>query len=79
MKRKWKVIIGVVVVLLLGVGVYASSVMSKKGLVTVQTGNDLWGVEGNLRHNLCGGCGWNVDFLWGFRFISLIEDRARLA
>ena len=39
MKRKWKVIIAVVVVLGLGIGVYASTVLSKKGLVTVQTGN----------------------------------------
>lgn len=39
MKTKWKVIIGVLVVLGLGVGVYASTVLSKKGLVTVQTGN----------------------------------------
>jgi HlyD family secretion protein len=38
-KRKWKVIIAVVVVLGLGIGVYASTVLSKKGLVTVQTGN----------------------------------------
>jgi HlyD family secretion protein len=38
-KTKWKVIIGVLVVLGLGVGVYASTVLSKKGLVTVQTGN----------------------------------------
>ena len=39
MKTKWKVIISVVVVAVLGIGVYASTVYSKKGLVTVQTGN----------------------------------------
>ena len=39
MKKKWKIIITVVVVLGLGIGVYASTVLSKKGLVTVQTGN----------------------------------------
>ena len=39
MKTKWKVIISVLVVLGLGIGVYASTVLSKKGLVTVQTGN----------------------------------------
>ncbi len=39
MKRKWKIIIGVGVVLILAIGVYASTVLSKKGLVTVQTGN----------------------------------------
>jgi len=38
-KKKWKIIITVVVVLGLGIGVYASTVLSKKGLVTVQTGN----------------------------------------
>ena len=39
MKSKWKVLIGVLVVAVLGIGVYASTVYSKKGLVTVQTGN----------------------------------------
>ena len=39
MKSKWKIIIGVSVVAILGIGVYASTVYSKKGLVTVQTGN----------------------------------------
>jgi HlyD family secretion protein len=38
-KSKWKIIIGVLVVLVLAIGVYASTVLSKKGLVTVQTGN----------------------------------------
>jgi HlyD family secretion protein len=38
-KSKWKVLIGVLVVAVLGIGVYASTVYSKKGLVTVQTGN----------------------------------------
>jgi HlyD family secretion protein len=38
-KSKWKILIGVVVVLVLAIGVYASTVLSKKGLVTVQTGN----------------------------------------
>ncbi len=39
MKTKWKVLIGVLVIAVLGIGVYASTVYSKKGLVTVQTGN----------------------------------------
>ncbi|HTP33018.1 MAG TPA: efflux RND transporter periplasmic adaptor subunit [Candidatus Acidoferrales bacterium] len=39
MKRKWKVIIVIVAVLIAAIGVYASTVLSKKGLVTVQTGN----------------------------------------
>jgi len=37
-KRKWKILIGVVVLFGLGIGVYASTVLSKKGVVTVQTG-----------------------------------------
>jgi HlyD family secretion protein len=38
-KSKWKILIGVLVVAVLGIGVYASTVYSKKGLVTVQTGS----------------------------------------
>ena len=38
MKVKWKILITVVAVAVLGIGVYASTVYSKKGLVTVQTG-----------------------------------------
>lgn len=38
MKRKWKTIIIAVVVVLLGIGVYASTVYSKRGVVAVQTG-----------------------------------------
>jgi HlyD family secretion protein len=38
-KTKWKVLIGVLVIAVLGIGVYASTVYSKKGLVTVQTGS----------------------------------------
>ena len=39
MKSKWKIVIVVSVIAVLGIGVYASTVYSKKGLVTVQTGN----------------------------------------
>ena len=38
MKRKWKIIITIAVVAVLAIGVYASSVYSKRGVVTVQTG-----------------------------------------
>jgi len=38
-KSKWKILIGVLVIAVLGIGVYASTVYSKKGLVTVQTGS----------------------------------------
>jgi HlyD family secretion protein len=37
-KRKWKIIITIAVVAVLAIGVYASSVYSKRGVVTVQTG-----------------------------------------
>jgi HlyD family secretion protein len=37
-KRKWKTILIIGVVLTLGIGVYASTVYSKRGLVTVQSG-----------------------------------------
>ena len=38
MKRKWKILITIVVVLAAAIGVYASAVYSKRGMVTVQTG-----------------------------------------
>ncbi|HUE05770.1 MAG TPA: efflux RND transporter periplasmic adaptor subunit [Bryobacteraceae bacterium] len=38
MKSKWKIVIVVVVVLALCIGVYASTVLSKRGVVAVQTG-----------------------------------------
>ena len=38
MKTKWKVIITVVAVLIAAIGVWASTVYSKRNLVTVQTG-----------------------------------------
>jgi HlyD family secretion protein len=38
-KSKWKIVIVVSVVAILAIGVYASTVLSKKGLVTVQTGS----------------------------------------
>jgi HlyD family secretion protein len=37
-KRKWKVLIILAVVVTLGLGVYASTVYSRKGIVTLQTG-----------------------------------------
>lgn len=38
MKRKWKIVIGVVALLIAAIGVYASTVYSKRGVITVQTG-----------------------------------------
>ena len=37
-KRKWKIVITVVAILVAVAGVYASTVYSKRGIVTVQTG-----------------------------------------
>ncbi len=38
MKRKWKIVITIAAVAVLAIGVYASTVYSKRGIVTVQTG-----------------------------------------
>ncbi len=38
MKTKWKVILTLVALVVAGAGVYASTVYSKRGVVTVQTG-----------------------------------------
>jgi HlyD family secretion protein len=38
-KTKWKIIIGLVAVLIAVIGVYASTVYSKRGVITVQTGS----------------------------------------
>jgi HlyD family secretion protein len=40
-KSKWKIILIVAVVLALGIGVYASTVLSKRGVVVVQTGKSI--------------------------------------
>jgi HlyD family secretion protein len=37
-KRKWKILLVVTLLLLIGIGVYGSTVYSKRGIVTVQTG-----------------------------------------
>jgi HlyD family secretion protein len=37
-KRKWKILIGVAALLIAAIGVYASTVYSKRGVITVQTG-----------------------------------------
>jgi HlyD family secretion protein len=37
-KRKWKILIAVLVVVLIGAGAYARSVIAKRGIVSVQTG-----------------------------------------
>src|SRR5438552_2914642 len=35
------------------------------GRVNVDTRNELWGVESNLRHQICCGCNYHVDVLGG--------------
>jgi HlyD family secretion protein len=40
-KRKWKILLTIVVVVLIGVGVLAGTAYSRKGIVTVQTGRAL--------------------------------------
>ena len=50
MKRKWKIILIVLVVLTLVIGVYASTVYSKRGVVAVQTGKV---VRQDLLTSLC--------------------------
>ncbi len=39
MKNKWKVVIGIVVLLMVAAGVFASVKYSQRGVVTVQTGH----------------------------------------
>ncbi len=38
MKRKWKVLVFVIAIAVLGAGIYASTVYSRRGIVAVQTG-----------------------------------------
>ena len=38
MKLKWKIILGIVLLVFIGAGVYAGVRYSKRGIVTVQTG-----------------------------------------
>jgi len=46
------------------------------GRVTVDTRNELWGVEANFRHALCCGCNYHVDFIGGFRYLQMDETLA---
>jgi hypothetical protein len=50
--------------------------LSVAGRVTVTTSNELWGMEANFRNPLCCNCCWNLDLLWGFRYVQLTEDLA---
>jgi hypothetical protein len=44
------------------------------GGVAVSTHSELWGADANLRRNLVTGCYGRLDFLTGFRFLTLTED-----
>lgn len=44
------------------------------GTVTVQTRNDFYGADANFRTNLCCGCNFRFDALFGYRFMSLNEQ-----
>jgi hypothetical protein len=44
------------------------------GRVTVSAPSNLWGLDTNLRCNLCCGCCYRFDLLGGFRFLDLNES-----
>jgi hypothetical protein len=44
------------------------------GTVSTSTRTRLWGVEANLRSNLCCGCNWFIDGLVGWRMLGLQES-----
>jgi hypothetical protein len=44
------------------------------GTVSASTRTRLWGVEANLRSNLCCGCNWFIDGLVGWRMLGLTES-----
>lgn len=43
------------------------------GGVTIQAPTQLWGIQANLRKNLCCGCNGKVDLIGGFRYLDLHE------
>ncbi|HLJ93583.1 MAG TPA: BBP7 family outer membrane beta-barrel protein [Gemmataceae bacterium] len=48
------------------------------GNVAISSANQLWGTELNLRTNWWRGCFWDVDWLFGVRFLQL-EDNLSIA
>ena len=44
------------------------------GRLTIAAPSQLWGLESNLRCNLCCGCNYRVDLLGGFRYLDLQES-----
>jgi len=43
------------------------------GSVGINTTNQFWGIEENLRYPITCGCNWKLDFLAGFRYLNLAE------
>jgi hypothetical protein len=44
------------------------------GTAVVNAPSNFWGIEANLRHNLCCGCNWRLNVLAGFRYLDLNES-----
>ena len=44
------------------------------GRIDVNSSSRLWGAEGNFRRNLCCGCDYRLDGLFGFRYLELDES-----
>jgi hypothetical protein len=44
------------------------------GTIAATNRTRLWGVEANLRRNLCCGCNWFIDGLVGWRMLNLTES-----
>lgn len=45
-----------------------------RGGLSINAPSRLWGIEPNLRRNLCCGCTWRLDGLVGFRYLELNES-----
>jgi hypothetical protein len=44
------------------------------GALTINSPTSLWGLEGNFRYVLCGGCNYRITALGGFRNLNLDES-----
>jgi hypothetical protein len=44
------------------------------GRVAINTSNQFWGAELNLRYPITCGCNWKLDILGGFRYLNLAES-----
>ena len=83
MKRKWKILLGITSLLVIGGGVYASVRWSQRGIVTVQTGKVvrqmdgtkdaglnrvLWNLRGNPPVGTCTICVGKKEIGWKQHF-----------